>query len=242
MCTLCIPDTRCLKLCLALQVLFYQLLHFGVAVLKANSKNTRYPPCFFSVAHWTLPWRGIKASMSLQCDSWLFPGFPSRWGSTGLLTSAAPLHRPSVVSAQSGKITQTGTGAMQQHVFSRSTNYTFFVHYIAFLSFLLRCSAFQNMLPESSVFHCSYVDLMISSFPISPLCSFSFYLEHTQLCLTSFTFIRLLKWEPVAEWESGDERGALCGWMTEWLNEWRAKAVKLSVSALHTQKRTNSEM
>lgn len=49
---------------------------------------------------------------------------------------------------------------------------------------------------------------------------------------------RLQKWEPVValEWESVDERRPICDWMTEWLKEWRAKAVKLSVS-LHRSRR-----
>lgn len=48
----------------------------------------------------------------------------------------------------------------------------------------------------------------------------------------------LQKWEPVValEWESVDERRPICDWMTEWLKEWRAKAVKLSVS-LHRSRR-----
>lgn len=46
------------------------------------------------------------------------------------------------------------------------------------------------------------------------------------------------KWEPVValEQESVDERRPICDWMTEWFKEWRAKAVKLSVS-LHRSRR-----
>lgn len=47
------------------------------------------------------------------------------------------------------------------------------------------------------------------------------------------------KWEPATalEWKSVDERRPICDWMTEWLKEWRAKAVKLSVSLYRAHRR-----
>lgn len=60
---------------------------------------------------------------------------------------------------------------------------------------------------------------------------------HSHACTHTLTH-RLQKSEPVVplEWESADERRPICDWMTEWLKEWRAKAVKLSVS-LHRSRR-----
>lgn len=50
---------------------------------------------------------------------------------------------------------------------------------------------------------------------------------------------RLQKWEPAMalDWKSVDERRPICDWMTEWLKEWRAKAVKLSVSLYRSHRR-----
>lgn len=75
---------------------------------------------------------------------------------------------------------------------------------------------------------------------ISPLYFLSsrFARTHTAMHAHIHFTRRPQKWEPVAalEWESVDERRPICDWMTEWLKEWRAKAVKLSVS-LHRSRR-----
>lgn len=89
---------------------------------------------------------------------------------------------------------------------------------------------------QTSIWLCLFIFISFI-FSLIPFCTHSGIHEHIHTLTHTHKHARQ-KWEPVValEQESVDERRPICDWMTEWFKEWRAKAVKLSVS-LHRSRR-----
>lgn len=241
-----------------------QIADDSLASFVKESVRVCPPLVCVSAVRWTLLWTETEAAMFSRCDSSRRPGSPRRLGLRGTPTSDAQFHLPNAKSAHRHTGKNTGEcRLMAARVWSRLNGHVYRFLYEEHMTvevdgrkkncpqwgnptdsssplcFLLCSSSFPQThcslhLP-SFCFLSSSIDLAVSLF-LYLLYSFSHLILHAHRHACTHTLASEMRTSHgtavgVSRWKGANL------WLDDWVTEeWRAKAVKLSVS-LHCSRR-----